>query len=92
MLQLLAFLLPLSLIFSLVSGRSTSQCFTQPGDPRFPTATEFASFNATIDGRLMNVVPSAKFCQSLGGCSDDQWFDGNFRNDIIGATLQVSLS
>ncbi|KAF8529329.1 FAD-binding domain-containing protein [Hysterangium stoloniferum] len=88
-LQLLAFLLPLSLILPLakVSGKSTSQCFTQPGDPHFPTAAELASFNATIDGRLMNVIPSAKFCQSLGGCSDAQWFNGNFRSDIIGAML-----
>ncbi|KAF8527009.1 FAD-binding domain-containing protein [Hysterangium stoloniferum] len=88
-LQLLVFPLPLCLV-SLVSGRSTSQCFTQPGDLRFPTATELASFNATIDGRLMNVIPSAKFCQSLGGCSDTQWSDGNFRNDIIGAMLQYN--
>ncbi|KAF8527003.1 FAD-binding domain-containing protein [Hysterangium stoloniferum] len=89
-LQLLAFPLPLSSILSLVSGRSTSQCFTQPGDPRFPTAAELASFNASINGRLMNVVPSANFCQSLGGCSDAQWTDGNFRNDIIGAMLQYN--
>ncbi|KAF8527001.1 FAD-binding domain-containing protein [Hysterangium stoloniferum] len=89
-LQLLAFPLPLSLILSSVSGKSTSQCFTQPGDPRFPTTAELASFNATIDGRLMNVVPSVKFCESIGGCSDAQWSDGNFKNDIIGALLQYN--
>ncbi|KAF8529330.1 FAD-binding domain-containing protein [Hysterangium stoloniferum] len=89
-LQWLWFSLPLSLILSLVSGTSTSRCFTQPGDPHFPTAAELASFNATINGRLMNVVPSEKFCQSLGGCSDAQWSDGNFRNDIIGAMLQYN--
>ncbi|KAF8529332.1 FAD-binding domain-containing protein [Hysterangium stoloniferum] len=77
-------------MLSLVSGRSTPQCFTQPGDPRFPTAAELASFNTTIHGRLMNVVPSEKFCRSLGGCSDAKWSDGNFRNDIIGAMLQYN--
>ncbi|KAF8527008.1 FAD-binding domain-containing protein [Hysterangium stoloniferum] len=60
---------------------STSQCFTQPGDPgpRFPTTSELASFNATIDVKLY---------QSIGGCSEAHWTDGNFRNDIIGAVLQ----
>ncbi|KAF8527010.1 FAD-binding domain-containing protein [Hysterangium stoloniferum] len=91
-LRLLAYPLPFSLILllAIVSGRSASQCFTQPGDPRFPTAAELASFNATIDGRLMTVVPSAGFCQSLGGCSDAEWSDGNFRNEIIGAMLQYN--
>ncbi|KAF8527012.1 FAD-binding domain-containing protein [Hysterangium stoloniferum] len=80
----------LSLVLALVSGKPTSQCFSRPGDPRFPTAAQLASFNATINGRLLNVVPSAKFCQSLGGCSDAQWSDGNFRNNIMGAMIQYN--
>ncbi|KAF8527011.1 FAD-binding domain-containing protein [Hysterangium stoloniferum] len=90
MLQWLRLPLALSLILQLVFGKLASQCFTQPGDPRFPTAAQLARFNATINGRLLNVVPSAKFCQSLGGCSDAEWFDGNFRNNIIGQMLQYN--
>jgi hypothetical protein len=77
---------------TLVSGESSPNCRSQPGDPSFPTSNQLASFNRSIDGRLINVVPSAEFCMRLpGGCPDAEWFSGNFRDNIPGALLQVSV-
>ncbi|KIJ22835.1 hypothetical protein M422DRAFT_217733 [Sphaerobolus stellatus SS14] len=73
-------------IYSLSSMSST--CRTQPDDPSFPNQTTLNAFNDSIDGRLLHAIPSAQFCQErAGGCPDELWFNGNFRNDIPGALL-----
>ncbi|KAF8577474.1 FAD-binding domain-containing protein [Ramaria rubella] len=71
------------------STNASPKCRTQPGDPGFPTKAQLDSFNSSIDGRLLTVVPSGEFCQSLlGGCPDAEWFSALFRNNIPGAVLQ----
>ncbi|KAF8140748.1 hypothetical protein K438DRAFT_1692595 [Mycena galopus ATCC 62051] len=50
------------------------------------------ALNATVSGRLVNVVPSAKFCHGLpsGACTPDQWGSALFRSTIPGAMDQVN--
>ena len=73
------------------ASNSSSNCRTQPGDPSFPSTDQLAQFNASVDGRLIPVVPSGKFCQSIeGGCPDALWNDPTFREAIPGSMLQVS--
>lgn len=76
---------------SVVHGASSSPtCRSQPGDPTFPTSSQLAAFNFSIDGRLVKVVPSAKFCMTLpGGCPDPDWSSANFRGNIPGAMFEV---
>ncbi|KAF8577475.1 FAD-binding domain-containing protein, partial [Ramaria rubella] len=73
------------------STNGSPKCRTQPGDPGFPTKAQLDSFNSSINGRLLAVIPSGEFCQSLpGGCPDAEWFSAVFRNNIPGAVLQVN--
>ncbi|KAF8270094.1 hypothetical protein EI94DRAFT_1572358 [Lactarius quietus] len=61
-----------------------ARCRNQPGDPGYPTDSDWATFNDTIGGRLVTVVPSVKACRELG-CSEAQWESGIFRQTIPGA-------
>lgn len=81
------------ILLSITIGvHGASLCRTQPGDPSFPSKAVLNTFNRSIDNRLLAIVPSGEFCQQLaGGCPDDLWFNGNFRNNIPGAVLQVSV-
>ncbi|KAJ7707672.1 FAD-binding domain-containing protein [Mycena rosella] len=68
-------------------------CRNVPGSPGYPTAAAWDAFNATISGRLVTVVPSAKFCTTLpgGACTDAQWSSAVFRNTIPGAMSGVNF-
>ena len=91
MFSFLQVLLAVLSVEAAVSNSSTSNCRTQPGDPSFPSTDQLAQFNASVDGRLIPVVPSGKFCQSIeGGCPDALWNDPTFREAIPGSMLQVS--
>ncbi|KAI0291237.1 FAD-binding domain-containing protein [Multifurca ochricompacta] len=61
-----------------------AHCRNQPGDPGYPTSADWSAFNNTIDGRLLNVVPSAEACLKLG-CTEAQWSSGIFRQAIPGS-------
>lgn len=69
-----------------------SRCRAQPGDPSFPTQSDWAALNAQVGGRLLTVVPSAKFCHELpaGECTPDQWTSARFIMANPGSMLQVS--
>jgi len=69
------------------------QCRNVPGDPGFPSEEQWSALNSTISGRLVEVVPSAKFCHGLpgGSCTYQQWTSGVFRDEIPGAMNQVSI-
>ncbi|KAF8527013.1 FAD-binding domain-containing protein [Hysterangium stoloniferum] len=70
---------------------SGPRCRTLPGDPSFPSARQIAAFNASVGGRLINVMPSGEFCNSLlGGCTDAEWSSATFKIDIPGAMLAVN--
>ncbi|KAJ7242285.1 FAD-binding domain-containing protein [Mycena rebaudengoi] len=57
----------------------------------YPTPAAWGAFNKTISGRLVGVVPSAKYCAGLpGGCTDPQWGSALFRSTIPGATDQFN--
>ncbi|TDL18688.1 FAD-binding domain-containing protein [Rickenella mellea] len=62
-------------------------CRVQPGDPGFPSVQQWSQLSAQVGGRLVQVVPSAKFCHSLpaGNCTQDQWTSTTFRSTIPGA-------
>ncbi|KAJ6559840.1 hypothetical protein B0H19DRAFT_1145899 [Mycena capillaripes] len=68
-----------------------SKCRNVPGSSGYPSTAAWHAFNKTISGRLVGVVPSAKYCASLpGGCTDAQWTSGLFRSTIPGAMDQVN--
>jgi len=59
-------------------------CRNQPGDPGYPSVTDWSALNDTVNGRLLNVVPSAEACRKLG-CTEAQWASGVFRQTIPGS-------
>ncbi|KAJ7182772.1 FAD-binding domain-containing protein [Mycena crocata] len=65
-------------------------CRNVPGSAGYPTTAAWNAFNASISGRLLNVVPSAKYCASLpgGACTDAQWTSALFRSTLPGAMDQ----
>ncbi|KAJ6518477.1 FAD-binding domain-containing protein [Mycena vulgaris] len=67
-------------------------CRNVPGSAGYPTASSWSALNTTIGGRLVKVVPSAKYCASLpgGACTDAQWTSSLFRNTIPGAMNYVN--
>jgi hypothetical protein len=67
-----------------------ARCRNQPGDPGYPSAADWSALNDTINGRLLNVVPSAKACSELG-CTEAQWESGFFRQTIPGAMNAVGI-
>ncbi|KAJ6482419.1 FAD-binding domain-containing protein [Mycena sanguinolenta] len=71
---------------------SNVTCRNVPGSPGYPSTAEWGLLNATVSGRLVTVVPSAKFCTSLPGvaCTDDQWTSAVFRSTIPGAMDAVN--
>jgi hypothetical protein len=66
-----------------------ARCRNQPGSPGYPSGADWSALNDTIDGHLINVVPSAKACLKLG-CTEAQWQSGNFRQTIPGSMDFVS--
>jgi hypothetical protein len=65
-------------------------CRNVPGSAGFPDAAAWSAFNASVSGRLVTVVPSAKFCSTRpGGCTDAEWSSALFRSAIPGAMNQV---
>jgi hypothetical protein len=67
-----------------------ARCRNKPGSSGYPCAAEWSSLNDSIDGRLLNVVPSAKACIELG-CTEAQWESGIFRQTIPGAMNAVGV-
>ncbi|KAJ7056672.1 FAD-binding domain-containing protein [Mycena amicta] len=75
----------------LAQTSSATRCRNVPGDAGYPATTTWDAFNASISGRLVAVVPSAKFCANIpGGCTDAQWTSSTFRGAIPGAMCQVN--
>src|SRR6266566_1655039 len=67
-----------------------ARCRNQPGSPGYPSAADWSAFNDSVDGRLINVVPSAKACVELG-CTEAQWESGIFRQTIPGSMNFVGV-
>ena len=65
-----------------------ARCRNQPGSSGYPSAAGWSALNDSIDGRLVNVVPSAKACVALG-CTEAQWESGFFRQTIPGSMNAV---
>jgi hypothetical protein len=67
------------------------RCRVQPGDREFPSQTDWNRLNEEVGGRLVAVVPSAKFCHDLpsGNCTLDQWSSSNFMVTNPGTMLSV---
>ncbi|KAJ7203186.1 FAD-binding domain-containing protein [Mycena rebaudengoi] len=67
-------------------------CRNVPGSAGFPTAAAWKALNSTVSGRLVDVVPTAKYCANLpGGCTDEQWTSAIFRITIPGAMDQSNF-
>ena len=73
-----------------VSLQVQARCRNQPGSPGYPSGANWSALNDTIDGRLVNVVPSPKACLELG-CTEVQWKSGVFRQAIPGSMNAVSV-
>ncbi|KAJ7646287.1 FAD-binding domain-containing protein [Mycena polygramma] len=69
---------------------TSSRCRNIPGSATYPNASAWTALNDTISGRLVNVVPSAKYCANLpsGACTDEEWTSALFRITIPGALDQ----
>ncbi|KAF7369145.1 FAD-binding domain-containing protein [Mycena venus] len=84
----------LALLLCTVFGHCSKSpvCRNTPGSPGYPSLAAWHALNATVSGRLVSVVPSAKYCASLpgGACTDDQWTSALFRSTIPGAMDQVN--
>ncbi|KAJ7172935.1 FAD-binding domain-containing protein [Mycena crocata] len=84
------------LVFALSSSEARpgkrETCRNVPGSAGYPDKAAWGALNTTVGGRLVDVVPSAKYCASLpgGACTDGQWGSSVFRNTIPGAMNQVN--
>ncbi|KAJ7788573.1 hypothetical protein B0H13DRAFT_2174349, partial [Mycena leptocephala] len=79
-------------LFWNAASTSPSTCRNIPGSSGYPSPVQWNTFNLTISGRLVPVVPSAKYCESLprGACTDEEWSSALFRGTIPGAMDQVN--
>ncbi|KAJ7301702.1 FAD-binding domain-containing protein [Mycena albidolilacea] len=77
----------LSTHFSLAHKEKHQTCRNVPGSAGYPKAAAWSKLNATIGGRLVKAVPTAKYCASLpgGACTDAQWTSALFRSTIPGS-------
>ncbi|KAK0475870.1 FAD-binding domain-containing protein [Armillaria novae-zelandiae] len=78
------------ILFLCVSVTGAHFCRTIPGDPNFPSVEEWNSLNYSISGRLVKAVPSTRFCDMHGGCTDAEWTSASFRSNIPGAMDSVN--
>ncbi|KAI0045748.1 FAD-binding domain-containing protein [Auriscalpium vulgare] len=91
----MAFLLyGLTIVAQLTAAHAASTagaalCRNLPGDPGFPTQVDWNALNASVNGRLVAVTPSAKACGALQ-CTEAQWTSGLFRETIAGAMNQYN--
>lgn len=92
MLRQVSLLLVVQQFFFATHASNGTNCRNQPGDPGFPSLQTLEQFNASIGGQLLNVIPTGKFCQEMGGCSDALWDNETFRQTIPGSMLMVSWS
>ena len=67
-----------------------ARCRNQPGGHGYPCAAGWSTFNDSIDGRLVKVVPSAKACVELG-CTEAQWESAIFHQTIPGSMNTVGV-
>lgn len=65
-------------------------CRCAPGESCFPSQLTWAQLNASVHGHLVNVVPSAKFCDNID-CTEAEWQSAVFRAGVPGAMNQVIL-
>jgi hypothetical protein len=88
------FVCALSTHFSLAHKEKPKTCRNVPGSAGYPKAAAWSKLNATIGGRLVNVVPTAKYCARLpgGACTDAQWTSAVFRSTIPGSMTKVCSS
>ncbi|KAJ6560649.1 FAD-binding domain-containing protein [Mycena vulgaris] len=75
--------------FSLAHKKKHQTCRNVPGSAGYPKAAAWSKLNATIGGRLVNVVPTAKYCANLpgGACTDAQWTSALYRSTIPGSMI-----
>ncbi|KAF7312068.1 FAD-binding domain-containing protein [Mycena indigotica] len=67
------------------------RCRNIPNSIGYPNSSTWAAFNTSISGRLINAVPTAKYCATLvGGCTDAQWTSSVFRGSIPGSMCQTN--
>ncbi|KAF8882095.1 hypothetical protein BD779DRAFT_1444980 [Infundibulicybe gibba] len=77
--------------FGLVGAHNSSGCRNVPGSMGFPSTAEWAALNTSVSGRLVAVVPTVKFCNSLpGGCTPQQFTSSVFLDEVPGSMNQVS--
>lgn len=55
----------LLLVLGTVTNARNSSCRNIPGDVGWPTDSEWAQLNETVDGRLIATIPLASVCHTL---------------------------
>jgi hypothetical protein len=76
----------LTLLLSAGHGLAET-CRSIPGDPDFPNESQWNALNASVHGRLANVVPSALDCFNRGGCTDEEWLSSTWRGDNLPGSM-----
>ena len=66
------------------SPLTLSTCRNVPGSPGYPTNEQWTAFNNTVSGQLVEVVPFVKFCNTQGGCTEEQSASSSFRAGVPG--------
>ncbi|KAJ7093372.1 FAD-binding domain-containing protein [Mycena belliarum] len=68
-------------------------CRNVPGSAGYPSPASWTAFNATIFGRLIEAVPTPKYCADLPGgpCTDAQWSSALFRSQNPGSMVSDNV-
>lgn len=73
-----------------IRRRTSSTCRNKPiNTTTSPTLDDWNDLSNQVNGRLLEVVPSAKYCQEIG-CTDFEWQSSAFRSTIPGAMDQYN--
>jgi hypothetical protein len=80
-------IIALSLPVFVLTRFALARCRSRPGDINFPSASDWKYLQEQVDGRLLQVVPSAQACE---GCHLEQWTSSSFRSSIVGQMMNAS--
>ncbi|TFY56223.1 hypothetical protein EVG20_g9013 [Dentipellis fragilis] len=73
-----------ALALAFVSPAAAAQCRNQPGDAGFPTQAQWDQLKAELGGRLVQPVPTAKYCKQ-NNCTTAEWQSTDLRALLPGA-------
>ncbi|KAI0036628.1 FAD-binding domain-containing protein [Vararia minispora EC-137] len=64
-----------------------ARCRTPPDAPYFPSASDWAHLDRQVDGRLLQITPSAQACREMQDCTSERWMSSSFRSGLPGQMI-----